>query len=403
MGHITLFTLPEPGHLFPTFRIADTLRRRGHNIRYVSFPQFETDIRSLGFAFSGILGKYIENICDSESLLETRHSGSQIYQSLFPQLQREGPAVIADIIRTISSCPVDLLIIDSGLRMLDGAFSGYSKGTAPVSNALQCLACSFLRISATFTEVYEVFPISDFFRSLPELVLCPKVFDLPTAPPSRHECHFVEPSVFTKRAPVAFPWNWIDPSRKLVYCSLGTQSQNYHGAIPLLRHMVKAFGSFQRFQMVMTVGGHCDPAVFGHLPDNVFLCKSAPQLQLLERTSVAITHGGLGTIKEAILSGVPMLVVPFNVDQPFNARRVTHHGVGTAVLPRSIPEHHHIGQILEHLAFDKGLSERVRHLQHVFQRIEEASPSIMHIENLLNSQHDTKVSAAPFRADETTN
>jgi UDP:flavonoid glycosyltransferase YjiC (YdhE family) len=56
---------------------------------------------------------------------------------------------------------------------------------------------------------------------------------------------------------------------------------------------------------------------------------------------VAVTHAGLGTVKECIVSGVPVVVFPFlPEDQPessrrvalqgleINANRVVHHGLG---------------------------------------------------------------------------
>src|SRR5258706_14217271 len=41
-----------------------------------------------------------------------------------------------------------------------------------------------------------------------------------------------------------------------------------------------------------------------------------------------ITHGGLGSIKECILFGVPMMVFPLGRDQPRNAARVVYHRLG---------------------------------------------------------------------------
>jgi len=41
-----------------------------------------------------------------------------------------------------------------------------------------------------------------------------------------------------------------------------------------------------------------------------------------------VTHGGLNTVKEAILSEVPMLVIPGKWDAPGNGARVEFHGIG---------------------------------------------------------------------------
>src|SRR3981189_1564248 len=113
MSRITLFMLPEPGHLLPTFRFAMKLKERGHQICYVSFPELRNDIESLGFDFTPVLERFCRNRFNDGGMLETQQAGSQVYQSLIPQLMREGPALIAEIIRDIMLVPADLLILDS--------------------------------------------------------------------------------------------------------------------------------------------------------------------------------------------------------------------------------------------------------------------------------------------------
>jgi zeaxanthin glucosyltransferase len=55
-----------------------------------------------------------------------------------------------------------------------------------------------------------------------------------------------------------------------------------------------------------------------------------PQTYLLGYCSVFITHGGINSIKESIQAAVPMLVIPLDVDQPGNAAKVVHKGLGLA-------------------------------------------------------------------------
>jgi UDP:flavonoid glycosyltransferase YjiC (YdhE family) len=41
----------------------------------------------------------------------------------------------------------------------------------------------------------------------------------------------------------------------------------------------------------------------------------------------------LSSIKEAIMLGVPMIITPEVLDQPFNAMRAVYHGLSSAVFP----------------------------------------------------------------------
>ena len=57
-------------------------------------------------------------------------------------------------------------------------------------------------------------------------------------------------------------------------------------------------------------------------PANVCIANYAPYSKLFPRASVIIHQGGVGTTAQALLSGKPMLVMPYSHDQPDNARRV---------------------------------------------------------------------------------
>jgi MGT family glycosyltransferase len=64
-------------------------------------------------------------------------------------------------------------------------------------------------------------------------------------------------------------------------------------------------------------------------PANVHLEPFLSHRPLLAAAACAITHGGAGVTQKALLSGVPVCVVPFGRDQREVARRVEAAGVGT--------------------------------------------------------------------------
>lgn len=55
--------------------------------------------------------------------------------------------------------------------------------------------------------------------------------------------------------------------------------------------------------------------------------KFVPQLEVLKRTDVFITHGGMNSLNEALYFGVPVVVVPQQIEQGFNMRRLKKIGV----------------------------------------------------------------------------
>ena len=68
--------------------------------------------------------------------------------------------------------------------------------------------------------------------------------------------------------------------------------------------------------------------------DRVLFVDGAPHDLLFPRVAAIAHHGGAGTTAEATRAGVPQVVVPFALDQPFFGRRV--HEIGAAAAPVAV-------------------------------------------------------------------
>lgn len=71
------------------------------------------------------------------------------------------------------------------------------------------------------------------------------------------------------------------------------------------------------------------------LPVSVRHFKYAPFSRLLPRCAAICHHGGIGTMANALASGVPQLIMPYTYDQPDNAARIRRLGVGTSLKRRN--------------------------------------------------------------------
>jgi zeaxanthin glucosyltransferase len=67
------------------------------------------------------------------------------------------------------------------------------------------------------------------------------------------------------------------------------------------------------------------------VPSNAIVVNQAPQLELLKRASVCITHAGLNTVLEALAQGVPQVAIPVTHDQPGVAARIAAKKTGVVV------------------------------------------------------------------------
>jgi zeaxanthin glucosyltransferase len=131
----------------------------------------------------------------------------------------------------------------------------------------------------------------------------------------------------TGRAFVEFPWSRLD-GRPLVYASLGTTRKS--GSAIFCR-IAEACGGLD-LQLVISLGGRRDPAMFSDLPGKPLVVENAPQLELLKRAQIVISHAGPNTVLETLMQGKPLLALPMTLDQPAVAARLAALGVAE-VLP----------------------------------------------------------------------
>jgi len=70
------------------------------------------------------------------------------------------------------------------------------------------------------------------------------------------------------------------------------------------------------------------------LPGCVLSVESVPHEWLFSRIAAVVHHGGAGTTAASLRAGVPTIIVPFLLDQPFWGKRVYDLGVGPKPIPR---------------------------------------------------------------------
>lgn len=84
-------------------------------------------------------------------------------------------------------------------------------------------------------------------------------------------------------------------------------------------------------QLVIALGGGSTPESLPVLPGSPLVVGFAPQLELLQQTTLTITHAGMNTTLESLSNGVPMVAIPIANDQPGVAARIAWTGTGEVV------------------------------------------------------------------------
>ncbi|MFF2888657.1 macrolide family glycosyltransferase [Paenibacillus sp. NPDC057967] len=124
-------------------------------------------------------------------------------------------------------------------------------------------------------------------------------------------------SLYPRLEPVDFPYELLD-GRPLVYIAFGTILSELNDAYETC---FSALGD-SRYQVVMSVGKTDLARLRGEIPANFIVRSYVPQLDILSRAAVFITHGGANSIYESLCSGVPMVVLPQVFDEYMGALMV---------------------------------------------------------------------------------
>ena len=115
-------------------------------------------------------------------------------------------------------------------------------------------------------------------------------------------------------------------ARPLAYVSLGTI---YGGDVALLKR-VSSYLSAAGWQVVVSLGT-AGAGETGEWPPYVRAYAFVDQLALLANARLVVTHGGLHTVTEALAYGVPLVVMPQDVDQHVVGRRAASLGAAITV------------------------------------------------------------------------
>lgn len=352
MSHFGVLSYKGTGHLNPLIALSRQLIKRGHRVTFFQRPELETRVRQHGLEFSPIGrarfsgGRQRNQHKSMSGIAGLCFSVRRIVDEMEIFL-REAPAAF---IQT----GIDALIIDeielagpTLAQMLDLPYFVVSTSvphnfgwTVPDwLSARKYRVSYFFRVQNALVQV-SVFrmrgpvrrklddyrrkaglgPIQEIQKVFPELAhiaQLPQCLDFPRSMlPSNF--YYTGPFVDESARPsVDFPWNQLD-GRPLVYASLGT-AKNSQPAI--LRLISEACHELD-LQLVISLGGRLDPDLFDGLPGEPLVVRYAPQLEILKRADVVITHGGLNSVLETLMEGKPMIAIPMAHDQPAVAARL---------------------------------------------------------------------------------
>jgi UDP:flavonoid glycosyltransferase YjiC (YdhE family) len=338
-----LFTVqPSTGHLHPLVPVARALAHVGHEVAVCSSPSFRNEVEAFG----------LTHLDAGFDWVTSDHST----WTAFPAMPPPGPEFAAFVVTVFADITAGRMVPD----LL--AIAGDWRPDLIVRESMEyggCLAAESLGIphasvggngysAVDSPDVYyfpgnrrlvagpmgahraalglSADPDNDMpFRHL-HLCFTPPEWDGPEAPRPANT-HFLRHQNATKVNASQPEWVTALGGRPTVLASLGTVFNSTPG---VLEAIIEGL-AHEDVNLVVATGPDRDPVGFGMMPSNVHLERYVPQAELLPRCDAFVTHGGFNSVKESLISGVPMVVIPITADQPYCAQRCASLGLGKVI------------------------------------------------------------------------
>ncbi|NLV74641.1 MAG: hypothetical protein GXY52_08160 [Chloroflexi bacterium] len=171
---------------------------------------------------------------------------------------------------------------------------------------------------------------------------------------------FLGPSIYERKEEA---FEFVKGRYPVIYISLGTVIK---GAVSFFRNCLEAFRG-ENVDVIISVGPKFNVSRLKNVPSNIHVYKSVPQLKVLKTADVFVTHGGMNSVSEALVCGVPMVVIPFVSDQPVNARCVEKLGVGKRLEYSSVNQDTLRESVLSVLV-DNGIKDNIVKVQKLIKQ-----------------------------------
>ena len=382
-----LFVVPPlTGHINPTVSVGAALEARGHEVAWVGHPGvLRTRLPEDAHVFP-LDDQVPDALLEKTTANAHRVRGLQAFKFLWEDfLIPLARASLTDVQAAIDDYAPDVVIVDQ--QMLAGAlvcrkqerkWAMSATTSAGVTDPLQALPKIREWMHEQLHQLqkdYGLIPVRHVDRSPHcNLVFSSRLLVGDMAEQLPDTMHFVGLAAQGRPINVPFPWEQLCKGPK-VFVSLGTVNQargkRFFDAI-------QEAARGQNFQVVLVAPEDMVP----NPPTNVIRADFVPQVELLKKMDVVVSHGGHNTVCESLSEGLPMVVVPIKDDQPVIAQQVVDAGAGIRLRFGRITSSELRSAILDTLQ-NQAYREHARRLQYSLHQAGGATSAAERLEALL--------------------
>lgn len=344
MAKVLFFNLPAYGHMNPTLPLVAELVHRGEHVIYYSSEAFRPAIEQAGATFRGVDAFFNERTFVDENLVRFSYTLLRATQEIIPAILSDVTAdkpdyILYDSLCVWGKCVAQILRVPAVASVTTLA-RPHSLLHPEVLASLPAAMPTAIRMSfegrrelakslAITKQLHETYHIprprlGEVYNNLAELNIVYSTRQLQIYPNSFDErFKFAGPFLGIHAEAPLFPFDELG-DEPVIYISLGTV---FNDKGDFYRLCLEAFADFN-YRVVMSIGTKTDMLHLGTIPRNFIVKPFVPQLQLLQRAALFITHGGMNSVSEGLCAGVPLLMIPQAADQLFIAQHVQRLGAG---------------------------------------------------------------------------
>jgi len=332
-------TMPAYGHLNPMLGVAQELINRGHKVTVYNVSEFKDKIESVGAEFKKLpLGTDtidLRILHNAVNIAELSLQGTELLvDPLIKEIEEEKPdCLIHDslslwgkVVGLHTKIPTVALVPSMAINL-----KVILNQTSFLINDYKYIASHpliFLNIMRRFRNVYMrkgLIPpfTTDIFSNSEKLniVFTSRYFQ-PLEKSFNESYKFVGPIVYDRQEKQL---NVITENNKpIIYVALGTI---YNDKVDTYRSIIQAL-KVVSYPSYISIGKYINISDLGDIPPNVYIASYLPQLEMLGKSSLFISHCGMNSVNESLYFGVPLLMIPIIQEQRINAKRVEELGAG---------------------------------------------------------------------------
>lgn len=318
------------GHINPTLGLVKKLIERGNQVSYFCSESFAEQLTLIGAKWIGFGNKL--DLFLKEYSPTDRHP----FFMLMEYIMLYDEVVLPEILEIVKEDLYDMIICDSifgGACFLKQitripvvcSHSSFAMSQAPVPKHM--LVAGFhpqldhcYQIIKRICESYNIEEpsLEQVFTSKGDLniVYTTRNFNGDDGV-NEPEYLFTGPSIDRLQKPFDVDFSVIG-DRKLIYISLGSLNTDF---VDFYKTCILVFRDTD-YYICISIGNKCEVSQLGDIPPNFLVKNFLPQLEILKRADVFITHAGFNSVNEALYFGVPMLALPQVNDQHMVAKRL---------------------------------------------------------------------------------